>query len=54
MLHVIEGVLSRFSAWVYSSPEHFEIWLGVGLTLAIGCIALLSFEQLKGRAAEQG
>ncbi len=53
MLQVIEGFLSRLSAWIYSDPEHFDIWLGVGLTLAIGCIALLSIEQLKAWAAEQ-
>jgi hypothetical protein len=53
MLQAVEGMASRFSAWIASDPQHSEIWLGIGLALAIGCIALLSFDQLKTRAAEQ-
>ena len=54
MIQTFEGVVARFTAWLAADPEHAEMWLAIGLALAIGCIALLTFEQMKARTAEQG
>ena len=53
MIQTFESMVSRFTAWIAADPEHGEMWLAIGLALVIGCIALLTFEQMKARAAEQ-
>jgi hypothetical protein len=54
MIQTFQGAIARFTAWLAADPEHAELWMGIGLALTIGCIALLSFEQMKARTAEQG
>ncbi len=54
MIQTFESAIARFTAWMAADPEHAEMWLAIGLGLTIGCIALLSFEQIRARTAEQG
>ncbi len=53
MIQVLEGLVSKFTAWMAADPQHAELWLAFGFALAIACIALLTFEQIQARFAEQ-
>jgi hypothetical protein len=53
MIQTFEGVTARLSGWLAADPKHAEIWLAIGLALAIASIALLAIEQMKARAAQQ-
>ena len=53
MMQILEDVFARFTAWMAADPHHAEMWLGIGLGLAIAAIALLAAEQLEARAATE-
>ncbi len=53
MIQILEGFLSRFSVWLAADPEHAQVWTTVGLAVTIAAIAMLTFEQLKARAAAE-
>jgi hypothetical protein len=53
MMQTLQTLSSRLAVWMAADPKHGELWLTVGIALAIGCIALLTFEQMKARTAEQ-
>lgn len=53
MMQLFDELLARFGQWMAEDPTHVDLWLTVGLALAICCVALLAFEQLQTQPSEQ-